>query len=186
MALTNKQHAFVEAYLGCFNATKAAITAGYSEKTARSIGSENLTKPDIQSEINRRMSEAAMNATEVMYHLAQVARSDIDDVMKIDGNLPFIDMEKAKAAAKTGLIKKIKITKTGIEFELHDKMRALELIGRHHALFSDTIKIDDWRSKAIEAIQRKQIDYQTLAEELDHDLATQLFKEAGVVITSQT
>lgn len=55
MALTPKQKAFVEAYAG--NATEAAIKAGYSPKTARSIGQENLTKPDIISAIKERETE---------------------------------------------------------------------------------------------------------------------------------
>lgn len=185
MALNARQEAFINAYLQCFNATKAAIMAGYSEKTAYSIGSRLLKNVEVAAEIERRMSEAAMPATEVMYHLAQIARADIDDIMTVHGNVPFVDMDKAKEAAKTGLIKKIKVTKTGIEFELHDKMRALELIGKHHALFSDTLKVEDWRSQAIAAIQKQQMDYDALADELGHDLATELFRQAGVVVTSQ-
>ena len=55
VALTPKQKAFVEAYAG--NATEAAIKAGYSPKTARSIGQENLTKPDIIRAIKERETE---------------------------------------------------------------------------------------------------------------------------------
>lgn len=51
--LTTRQQRFCLEYLIDCNATKAAIRAGYSEKTARSIGQENLTKPDIQAEIQR-------------------------------------------------------------------------------------------------------------------------------------
>lgn len=51
--LTPKQHAFVAAYLGSCkgNATKAAIEAGYSPKTATATGAENLRKPHIQAAI---------------------------------------------------------------------------------------------------------------------------------------
>ena len=49
--LTAKQERFVEEYLIDLNATQAAIKAGYSEKTARSVGSENLTKPDVAAAI---------------------------------------------------------------------------------------------------------------------------------------
>ncbi len=51
MALSDKQRAFCEHYAACLNATEAARRAGYSAKTARSIGAENLTKPDIQKYI---------------------------------------------------------------------------------------------------------------------------------------
>jgi phage terminase small subunit len=53
--LTNKQQLFVQEYLIDLNATQAAIRAGYSEETARQIGSENLSKPDIQEAIAQAM-----------------------------------------------------------------------------------------------------------------------------------
>ena len=49
--LTPKQNRFVEEYLIDLCATRAAVRAGYSEKTARQIGSENLSKPAIQEAI---------------------------------------------------------------------------------------------------------------------------------------
>ncbi|CCQ72407.1 terminase small subunit [Magnetospira sp. QH-2] len=49
--LSPKQQRFVEEYLLDLNATQAAVRAGYSERTARQIGSENLSKPDIQQGI---------------------------------------------------------------------------------------------------------------------------------------
>lgn len=52
--LTGKQQRFVGEYLVDLNATQAAIRAGYSPKTAKSIGQENLTKPDIQESIQER------------------------------------------------------------------------------------------------------------------------------------
>ena len=55
--LTPKQARFVEEYLVDLNATQAAIRAGYSEQTARVIGHENLTKPDIQKAITERRQE---------------------------------------------------------------------------------------------------------------------------------
>lgn len=51
--LTPKQSLFVKEYLVDLNATQAAIRAGYSKKTAKSIGQENLTKPDVAAEIER-------------------------------------------------------------------------------------------------------------------------------------
>ena len=49
--MTAKQQLFVDEYLIDLNATQAALRAGYSEKTARSIGAENLSKPDIEKAI---------------------------------------------------------------------------------------------------------------------------------------
>jgi len=47
MALTAKQKVFVAEYLVDLNATQAAVRAGYSEKTAYSVGHENLKKPEV-------------------------------------------------------------------------------------------------------------------------------------------
>ena len=57
--LTAKQQRFVQEYLIDFNATAAAERAGYSKKTARSKGAENLTKPDIQMAIQERIHARA-------------------------------------------------------------------------------------------------------------------------------
>lgn len=54
MALTAKQQRFVEEYLKDLNATQAAIRAGYSERTASETGYENLRKPQIAEEIEKR------------------------------------------------------------------------------------------------------------------------------------
>jgi phage terminase small subunit len=60
--LTNKQQRFVEEYVIDFNATRAAINAGYSDKTARSISCELLTKPDIRSAVKQLLEELSADA----------------------------------------------------------------------------------------------------------------------------
>jgi uncharacterized small protein (DUF1192 family) len=57
--LTAKQKRFIEEYLIDLNATQAAIRAGYSKKTAYSIGEENLRKPVIKAEIERLQTETS-------------------------------------------------------------------------------------------------------------------------------
>ena len=59
MTMTPKQKLFAQEYLVDLNATQAAIRAGYSKKTARKIGQENLTKPDIAKEIEKGKGERA-------------------------------------------------------------------------------------------------------------------------------
>lgn len=69
--LTPKQQRFVEEYLIDLNATQAAIRAGYSEKTAKSVGHENLTKPDIQKaieEAQEKLSNKAQVTVEMVVH----------------------------------------------------------------------------------------------------------------------
>ena len=85
MALTPRQAVFVQEYLVSFNATQAAIQAGYSEKTARTIGSENLKKPAIAAEIAqgkaRRRERLEDRADHAIHALAQIAFSTLAGAM---------------------------------------------------------------------------------------------------------
>ena len=81
--LTNKQQVFIEEYLRCWNATEAARRAGYSEATARQIGSRLLTNVDIASEIECRLEELTMSPAEVLMRLTEQARSDIGQFFKV-------------------------------------------------------------------------------------------------------
>ena len=58
--LTSRQQAFCEEYLIDLNALQAAIRAGYSEKTAKQIGSENLSKPDVAEYIAKLKAERSL------------------------------------------------------------------------------------------------------------------------------
>jgi len=83
--LTGKQQKFIDEYLKCFNATKAAELAGYTAKngTLRSIGSENLTKPNIKKVIAQHFQASAMSAEEAVSLLAEIARGKVDDGTKV-------------------------------------------------------------------------------------------------------
>ena len=85
--LSDKQRAFVEHYLESWNATKAARRAGYrgNSNTLAVVGWENLRKPKISAEIERRISEKAMRADEVLLRLGQQARANITDVLSFSG-----------------------------------------------------------------------------------------------------
>jgi phage terminase small subunit len=77
--LEPRQRKFVEAFCLSLNATKAAITAGYSKKTARSIGSENLTKPDIKKAVVAVLSTSAMEPEEIAARWTAMARAGLSD-----------------------------------------------------------------------------------------------------------
>lgn len=145
--LTPKQRLFVDSYIACrFNATKAAIAAGYSEKTAYSIGSENLKKPEIRAAIDAYLDEGAMGAKEVLFHLSHQARGDIGEIW--DEAKGGVDWVKARAEGLTCLIKKVKRKTTRVvhrdspdedvieeEVEFHNPQFALHLLGRERGLF---------------------------------------------------
>ncbi len=149
--LTNRERLFVEHYLVCWNASEAARKSGYSVKSAREIGYENLTKPHIAEAVEARIAQIAMSADEVLLRLAEHARGDMGDFLNIGGSGDFkIDLEKAKKKGKLRLISKAKtITRlvgedktpeTTIEIDLYDAQSALSLLGKHHKLFTEKIE----------------------------------------------
>lgn len=137
MALTPKQQVFVEEYLKHFNATKAAIDAGYSPKTAYNSGWENVRKPEIAEAISQRLSESAMSADEVLMRLAEQARAEYSAYLLPDGT---VDLPRMLADGKGHLIKGVKETQYGKNIEFYDGQAALVHIGKHHKLFTDSVE----------------------------------------------
>lgn len=89
--MTPKQDAFINEYLIDKNATQAAIRAGYSKKTAYSIGEENLRKPEIALEIEAKLAvfseKAGLSVELVMSSLARELRFDPADLYDEWGNI---------------------------------------------------------------------------------------------------
>lgn len=77
--MTDKQTIFIERYLMHFNASRAALEAGYSEDTAYSIGNENLKKPEIKEVIDARVKEIIAQTDDKRAKLIQFWISVIDD-----------------------------------------------------------------------------------------------------------
>jgi len=130
--LTDKQAAFVEKYLECWNGAEAARHAGYAYP--RQSAWENLSKPYIQEIIRNRLRGQAMSAEEVLNRLADIARGDLGEFVGKGG---VLDLDGAKEQGLTHLLKSVSWTKAGIRVELHSALSALELIGKAHGLFRD-------------------------------------------------
>ena len=92
--LTPKQKAFCEYYLETGNQTEAAIKAGYSRKTARVIGQENLLKPAIKEYLEKRIA----NSNEVLEYLTRVMRGEEKDQFGLDVSI----QDRTKAAELLG------------------------------------------------------------------------------------
>jgi len=185
-SLTDKQQAFIDAYLGCLNATEAARQAGYqgSDGTLGVVGHENLRKPKIRAAIDARLQEYTMHANEVLYRLHQQACGIPEDCFVAYDRIVGINFEKLKEYGLMHLIKKISYDRYGNPtVEFYDAQNALVQLGKHHALFTERYQRDDWRSEAIEYIRKGELSYEALVEAFDHDLATELFATAGVPVT---
>lgn len=131
MALSKKRRAFIDEYLKDFNATQAAIRAGYSARSAGSIGHETLKIPDVAEEISRRVAERAMTADEALVRLAEIARADLSDYVSGDG----IDIDRMVADGYGHLIKGVKRVVSKFddrtEVEIYDKQAALKVVLDH-------------------------------------------------------
>ena len=140
MALSPKQQRFVQEYLVDLNATQSAIRAGYSKKTARAIGQENLTKPDIQAAIEeaqqRRAKRVELTQDMVLSELAAIALASGADFASVGPNgAVVIKPTDQVPESKLPAIASIKQNQCGVEVKLHDKVRALELLGKHLGVF---------------------------------------------------
>ena len=131
MKLNARQKAFCEYYVACSNATEAAIKAGYSKKTARVIGQENLTKPALKKYIDELMqkleSERIASAEEVLQNLTAMMRGEIqEEVVVVEG--------EGDGVSSARIIKK--------QVSAKERIKAAELLGKRHALFTDKTKIE--------------------------------------------
>ncbi len=139
--LTEKQKRFVAEYLVDLNATAAASRAGYSEKTACEQGSRLLANVKVQEEIRKRQeklqSKLEITQETVLQELAAIAFANGTDFVTVTG-AGLLDVKPTSQVSKEKLpaIAGIKYSQNGIEIKLHDKVRALELLGKHLGVFA--------------------------------------------------
>ena len=134
--MTPKQKAFVLEYIKDFNATRAAIVAGYKPKWAATNTTKLLNNTNIKAAIDEEYEKRAMSATEVLARMTDIARGSADDYILIDEyGYEGIDLKKMKEAGKLHLIKKYSNTKNGTIIELYDAQSALVQMGKQHGLF---------------------------------------------------
>lgn len=142
--LTNKQEAFCREYLIDLNATQAAIRSGYSEKTAKDIGCENLAKPNIQEELQELMrarnKSTQIDASYVLTRLKEIDELDVIDILNddLDGFKRLSEWPKSWRTSISGIdIQTVisggdePIEKLVRKIKWPDKTKNLELIGRH-------------------------------------------------------
>lgn len=125
--MTEKQKRFCDEYLIDLNAAQAAIRAGYSEKAAKQVGSENLTKPDLKKYIKDRMKEKEESLIakqdEVLKYLSSVMRGEQSEEVLCLAGEGTQEIEKIDVSAK-------------------DRLKAAELLGKRYSLFTDKVEVD--------------------------------------------
>ena len=127
--MTAKQQRFCDEYLIDLNATQAAIRAGYSEKTAYSIGVENLKKLELKNYIAARMaekeSELIADQNEVLRYLTSVLRGNSQSEIVVvegcgDGCSEARTMQKAP--------------------DEKERLKAAELLGKRYGIYTDKVE----------------------------------------------
>lgn len=168
--LTEKQKRFCDEYLIDLNATQAAIRAGYSKKNADKIGSELLGKTRVAEYIQKRkqdriertevtqdfvikelMAMASVNATDYATVIEKDATTMVEgQVIQLydqDGNsVKYRTVEPVLTDKLTEVQKKslsvIKKGRDGFEIKPYDKLKVLELLGRHLGMWTDRVELD--------------------------------------------
>lgn len=142
MALTARQQRFVQEYLIDLNATQAAIRAGYSAKTAQEQSSRLLSNVMVSRAVaeaqGRREEQQAFTSVEVLREIQRLAMFDPADLTKIKSpdDIAALPEHVRRAIVGWGWDRQGRFTiKTA-------KEGALEMLGRHHSLFNDKLKID--------------------------------------------
>ena len=138
--MNEKQKRFCLEYLKDFNATQAAIRVGYSKRTARQIGHENLTKPDIQKFLAEKYQkfshENDIEVSQVIRHLKEMTFFDLQVIFDKHGRLR--PLNKMSATARR-VLNSITLSQSGtmIKVRLPSRERTAELLGRHLGMFKD-------------------------------------------------
>ena len=134
--LTEKQKRFIDYYIETGNATEAAKKAGYSRKTAKAAGYENLTKPYLKSAIDERMKsleeKRVADAREVLIHLTAAMRGEIEEEVVVCEGV-------GEGVSKARTIKK--------HLSARDRLKAAELLMRRYGLAMSDIEQEEKRAK---------------------------------------
>lgn len=121
--LTMKQEKFVEAFMISGNATQAALEAGYSKKTAKQAGAENLSKPYLAAEIKRRTEELQNE--------------------KVDTQQDIVEY---LSAVRRGQVMETIVTPSGMKVQvpakISDRNKAAELMGKRYAMWTENRNIN--------------------------------------------
>ena len=157
--LTDKQQRFVEEYLIDLNGTQAATRAGYSPDTADKQASRMLTYGKVGACVRKAIAERSkrtgITQDRVLRELARIGFVNVPDVVDSMDATIRIDASEDDTSAISSV--KVKTTRTKDESEItereikfHDKVKSLELIGKHLAMFTENLNIKEEATIRIE------------------------------------
>ena len=151
--LEDMQELFCREYIIDFNATQAGIRAGYSENTAAQQCSRLLNLVKVQKYLQYLTSDRAkrlqVTADKIVQEIAKIAFHNVEDLLDyFDGNVLFNDLDQMRFPE---IIKSIEVKETKgkngerigkiAKIQVYDKVKALELLGKHTALFTENLNL---------------------------------------------
>jgi len=165
--LSKKQRLWAEALVGPArgNATEAARRAGY--RAPEAAASNNKRSAATMDYARALLALQGMGPEEVVARLSVIARGSAADFLKVteDGNVQ-LDWARAEERAAMGLLRKVKFRADGgVEIELHDSLKALELMGRIHGLFKDRREISGPEGGPVQVEATKSLDLGSMSDE---------------------
>lgn len=171
--LTAQQKRFAHEYIIDLNTTQAAIRAGYSEKTANEQGARLLANVSVRELVEQlkknREIRTNVTADRVLAELAKIAFSDLNEFVEVDesGKIKVKPSNQVDGTVLSEISESVTQNGRTKNIKLHDKMKALELIGRHLAMFTDKQEI------------------KVNKDESDNELAVNQLKELRKKMTSE-
>jgi len=154
---SHRQTVFATEYLKTWSVTEAARRAGYAPSHN---GHRLLKNPAVKAMIDEALKRTEMERAEAMVRLTRIARFDLSQYILPDGT---VDLPKLLASEDACVIKRIKATRYGPEIELHDKLAALDRIGKALGLFGDKVEVNATMNGTLEIAP---VDYRTALEPL--------------------
>lgn len=139
--LNPQQQKFVTEYLERFNATKAAIAAGYSEDRAEHTGYDLRQNPTVAEAIAEGLTSRGITEARISSAIAELAfdQDASDFEQAVESGTPLKELKKA--GVNTKFVKSISrsVNESGVnrKVELHDRLKALELLGKVRAMFTE-------------------------------------------------
>lgn len=192
--LVPMQRLFCKEFMVDLNAAQAAIRAGYSPKTAKEMGYENLTKPHIMAVIDRAMAEhAGITRTRLIQELGAMAFSDIRKVVHwdqetelaggefgddLDDNPDVVKVIKSRVTVLPGATMDPMVAATVAEIsqgekgqlkvKMHDKVAAIDKLARAMGLYQDKIDVTSGGEPIVPVLNYTGAPPKILARKLGH------------------
>ena len=144
--LSAKRQRFVDEYCVDFNGTQAAIRAGYSIRTANEQAARLLATVSVKRALEEKRAEIAesskLKVSDVIDELRNIAFSDITQVISFSAAKAKVKSSRKLSEDAKKTIASVSQTQNGLTIKMHDKVKALELLGRYLNIFTDRVEVE--------------------------------------------